>query len=128
MKALSSEVVRYIVNGLVATGVHYGVLNLNLHVFGFQSAGIANMVAALFGITCSFIGNRYCVFRQTRTPLPQQILRFGGLYGAIALLHGLTLFIWTDRLHLNVTLGFLIATALQVALSYLGNKIFVFKP
>lgn len=127
MKPLSSEVIRYIVNGLVATAVHYAVLNLNLHWLGFPSAGLANLVAAVFGITCSFVGNRYYVFPQSRSPLRQQMVRFAGLYGAIAVLHGLTLLVWTDWFHLNLTLGFLIATGLQVALSYLGNKIFVFQ-
>jgi putative flippase GtrA len=127
MKPLSNEVLRYIVNGVVATGVHYGVLSANLHLLGFQSAGMANLVAAVFGITASFIGNRCYVFPQSKSPLRQQLVRFGGLYGAIALLHGLTLFLWTDKLQFNYTLGFLIATVLQVALSYVGNKIFVFK-
>lgn len=127
MKPRSSEVVRYVVNGLVATGVHYGFLNLNLYGLGFSSAGLANLVAAFFGIASSFTGNRYFVFPQSRTPLRQQLVRFGLLYGAIALLHGMTLMVWTDWFDLNVTLGFLIATTLQVGLSYLGNKIFVFQ-
>lgn len=127
MKPLSREVFRYLVNGVVATAVHYSVLNLNIHVLKFPSAGLANLVAAVFGIACSFLGNRYFVFPASASPLRDQILKFGGLYGAIALLHGLTLYIWTDHLHLNYTIGFLIATVLQVSLSYVGNKVFVFK-
>jgi putative flippase GtrA len=127
MKPLRHEVVRYIVNGLVATAVHYGVLTLNLEVLKFDSAGLANLVAAIFGISCSFVGSKWFVFSGSSSPLGPQILKFGLLYGAIALLHGLTLLLWSDWLKFDYTLGFLIATLLQVAFSYWGNKLLVFK-
>jgi hypothetical protein len=53
-------------------------------------------------------------------------VRFLSLYAAIACLHGLLLFLWSDVLHLNYSLGFLMATGLQMALSYAGNKLLVF--
>ncbi len=56
-----------------------------------------------------------------------QAMKFSGLYGAIAVLHGLVLLIWTDWLGLDYRIGFLIATAIQVSLSYIGNKLLVFK-
>ena len=39
------EIVRYVLNGLVATAVHFAVLAFNLHVLVFPSAGLANLVA-----------------------------------------------------------------------------------
>lgn len=123
-----TELFRFICNGLVATAVHYGVLTLNLEVLGFGSAGLANLCAAVAGITASFLGNRFYVFsgsdRQLWLP---QALKFSGLYGAIAVLHGLVLWLWTDRFGLDYRIGFLIATVLQVSLSYVGNKFLVFK-
>ncbi len=89
------EFLRYIVNGLVATAVHYGVLTLNLEVFAMQSAGLANVVAALFGITSSFLGSRYFVFRGHDGALFHQARSFALLYGSIAGLHGLVLLAWT---------------------------------
>jgi putative flippase GtrA len=124
----AAEVIRYVINGLFATAVHYGVLRFNIEVLGFPSAGLANAVAAVFGIATSFLGSRYFVFARTEDSLCVQAARFAGLYGAIALLHGLILLVWTDWLGQDYTTGFLLATVLQVALSYLGNKIFVFKP
>lgn len=121
------EVLRYVVNGLVATAVHYAVLTLNLEVLGFSSAGMANFVAALFGITASFLGSRYYVFRSTEDPILVQLLKFGSLYGAIAVLHGLVLWLWTDQIGLDYRVGFVIATGLQVSVSYFGNKYLVFK-
>ena len=118
---------RYIVNGLVATAVHFAVLTFNLKVLGFASAGIANMVAAVFGITASFTGSRVYVFHGSAEPLLRQVYRFILLYVSIALLHGALLYAWTDVMALNYIAGFGIATVMQVIFSYWGNKVLVFK-
>lgn len=127
MKQHVIELLRYVINGLVATLVHFGVLSFNLNVLHFSSAGFANLLAAVFGITASFLGSRYFVFPHTGERILVQVIKFGGLYAAIALLHGLILFIWTDRYGFDYRLGFLIATGFQVSLSYVGNKFLVFK-
>ncbi|NSL53763.1 GtrA family protein [Uliginosibacterium aquaticum] len=122
------ELFRYVTNGLVATGVHYSVLAFNLHVLGFSSAGLANLVAAMFGIAASFVGNRYFVFANGgEAPWHGQAARFVLLYGAIALLHGAVMWTWADWLQQDYRIGFLIATVMQFVLSYIGNKRLVFK-
>jgi putative flippase GtrA len=123
----AGEIARYVVNGLVATGVHYAVLSLGLEVLKIPSAGLANLLAAAFGITSSFIGSRYFVFKGHAEPVMRQAARFALLYAAIACLHALVLFVWTDVGRLDYRWGFLVATGLQVALSYWGNKRLVFK-
>jgi putative flippase GtrA len=120
------QVARYIVNGLAATAVHFGVLTFCLEVLRLPSAGLANLVAAGFGITTSFLGSRYFVFRRPDEPIGQQAARFGALYAVIAGLHALVLALWTDVLGYDYRWGFLLATGLQVALSYWGNKRLVF--
>ena len=127
MKASFWEVLRYAINGFVATAVHFAVLAFNLHVLHFSSAGLANLTASLFGISASFVGSRYFVFPRTGEPIVAEALRFSGLYGAIALLHGAVLLVWSDYFGLDYRVGFLLATVLQVSLSYLGNKFLVFK-
>lgn len=127
MKASFREVLRYAINGLVATAVHFAVLAFNLHILHFSSAGLANLTASLFGVSASFVGSRYFVFPRTGEPIVVEALRFSGLYGAIALLHGGVLLVWTDFFGLDYRVGFLLATLLQVSLSYLGNKFLVFK-
>lgn len=126
MNARLAEVLRYILNGLAATVVHYGVLTFNLAVLAIPSAGLANFLAAIVGITASFLGSRYFVFRKTREHMLRQMVKFGGLYGAIAVLHGLVLLVWTDYLGHDFRIGFVIATAMQVSLSYAGNRFLVF--
>jgi len=124
---MHNEVVRYIINGLFATLVHFSVLTFNIEILHIASAGIANFIAAIFGITVSFVGSRYFVFQNHRGTVLHHAVKFGMLYGGIAALHGLILFVWTDYYHLPYQVGFVIATGLQVTLSYFGNKKVVFK-
>ena len=126
MKLNFHELFRYIINGLTATSIHFGVLTFNLNVLAIPSAGVANLLAALFGITASFLGSRYFVFPDTDGPILDQVLKFLGLYAAIAVLHGVVLLVWTDWLGMDYRIGFLMATFLQMSLSYLGNKRLVF--
>jgi putative flippase GtrA len=122
------EIARYVINGLVATVVHYAILSFSLEVLKVPSAGLASLGASVFGITASFLGSRYFVFRQHSQTIARQAAGFALLYAAIACLHGLVLAVWTDLCRLDYRWGFLVATCLQVALSYWGNKRLVFKP
>ncbi|GDX39527.1 hypothetical protein LBMAG20_17420 [Methylocystaceae bacterium] len=120
------EIIRYILNGLVATAAHYGAFLFNLSLLPAHSAGLANFLAAFIGISISFLGSRYFVFRNWQAPIVGQFLRFGALYAGIAILSGLTLFVWSDLLQLDKWVGFLIGVFLQVAFSYFGGKKLVF--
>lgn len=126
-RALASEVLRYGLNGIVATVVHYSVLRFNIEVLGFPSVGLANAVAAIFGISTSFIGSRYFVFRAAHGRAVRQGVLFLLVYGCIALLHGLFLYMWTDQYGLDYTIGFILATGAQVAGSFVANKFMVFR-
>jgi putative flippase GtrA len=121
------QLARFGANGILATAVHFSVLWTNLNILKIPSAGIANFVAALFGITVSFLGNRYFVFQRPDQSLLKQLSKFVVLYGVLALLHGGLLFLWTDLLHGDYKIGFVVATALQMILSFFGSKRLVFK-
>lgn len=127
MKQHAQEVIRYIINGLVATAVHFSILHTNLTVLHMQSAGVANFIAACIAITVSFLGSRYFVFRGHTGSMSGQAAKFVPFYVTLALMHGAVLGLWTDWLHLDYRIGFLLATALQVSCSYLGNKFLVFR-
>lgn len=124
---LDRELGRYIINGVVATIVHYVALNINIFVLDFKSVGLANFFAATIGILVSFLGSRYYVFPTAKSPITGQALRFLALYAFIAVLHGIFLHVWTDQLGIDFRIGFVFATALQVSMSYFGNKFLVFK-
>lgn len=126
MMARHSELLRYGVNGLLATAVHYIVLYFCIEFFQFRSAGVANLVASAFGISVSFMGNRYFVFKNTDKGFLSQAAKFAGLYAVIGFVHGSTLYVWTDIYKLNYNFGFLIAVLIQFTLGYIASKRFVF--
>ncbi len=125
--AAVAQVVRYGLNGIAAAVVHFIVLWFNLKVLLMPSAGLANLFAAAAGITASFFGSRYFVFRSRTENVFHQATKFALLYVAIALLHGLVLFLWSDVGQFDYRIGFLFALVLQVILSYWGSKSLVFK-
>ncbi|WNL45542.1 GtrA family protein [Dyella sp. BiH032] len=125
--SFGGQIVRYAINGMVATLVHYSVLRFNIEVMKVPSAGAANALAAIFGITVSFIGSRYFVFKAAQGGLMRQGALFLLTYACIAALHGLILYIWTDRYGLNYSVGFLLATGMQVSCSFVANKFMVFR-
>ena len=120
------EIIRYVINGLFATGAHYGAFLFNLAFLPAYSAGLANFLAAFVGIFISFLGSRYFGFRNWQAPFVKQFLRFSALYASVAVLSGMTLFFWSDLLQLDKNIGFFIGVFLQVAFSYFGGKRLVF--
>jgi putative flippase GtrA len=120
------EFARFVINGLVATAVHFGVLTLAIEALRFPSAAVASFCAALIGSIVSFLGNRYFVFRRREGRIIGQAWRFLLLYVATLTLHAGVLYVWTDLSGLDYRVGFVIATAIQVMLSFFGNKLLVF--
>ena len=120
------EIARYLFNGIFATIVHYAILYLNVEILENPSAALSNFIASIVGISFSFLGNKYFVFRKYETKTIEQFTKFAMLYASIAVLHGLTLLAWTDWLGFDYRLGFMIAAGIQMATSYVGNKFLVF--
>ncbi len=121
------EAIRYLANGVLATVVHFAALYSCVEILRLASAGWSNLIASVFGIGVSFLGNRYFVFDQRITGIWQQAQRFFLVYALIACTHGAVLWLWTDHWQLNYRFGFLIAVAIQVVLGYLASKHWVFK-
>ena len=124
---LNLQPVRYLINGGIATCVSYAVLSTCIHLLHVPSAGIANFIAAIFGITCSFFGSRYFVFPSAGESFWHQLARFWVLYAVLALMQGAVMFLWADLAHLDYRAGFLLGTFLQMVCSYFGGKHWVFK-
>ncbi len=127
MRQHTPEFIRFLINGLTATAIHFAVLNVNMTLLAFPSAGLANFVAALFGVSASFLGNYFYVFPGRHGQIGGRLIRFLLLYGIIAMFHGAALWLWSDRAGLDFRAGFVIATGIQVGLTYLGNKHLVFR-
>jgi putative flippase GtrA len=126
MKSDAGEVLRYTTNGLVATGVHYLVLYICVELLNFSFKGLANLLASVFGILFSFVGNKYYVFRSSVGILRDQLAKFFFFYTIVAFIHGAFLYFWSDVLNKSYNYGFIIAVLIQFALGYLSSKIFIF--
>jgi len=121
------EFFNFVLNGIVAAIVHFFVLIINIEILHFKSAGLANFIAAIFGLSVSFFGNRYFVFRKHDELLVRQAIKFLILYILVACFHGLALYIWTDMYTLKYLYGFFLISFIAVFFSYFGNKLMVFK-
>jgi putative flippase GtrA len=126
LSEVRGEVVRYLVNGVAATIIHFGCLSILIYSGLLSSAGLANLFAAIAGITASFLGSRYFVFRGHSAGFAAQLWRFVAFYGLFAVIHAGVLFVWTDVMHLDFRIGFLLATGLQMLMSFSANKLLVF--
>ena len=122
----NQELMRFVINGVFASFIHFLVLWFFLKVLNFNSAAVSNIIASIFGIMASFLGNRYFVFIGHTEAFFTQLSKFSGLYVAIAVLHGISAYIITDIYSIDYRIGFIFALFVQVILGYLGSKYLVF--
>ncbi len=122
-----ARLIRFGLNGLAATAVHFSVLYLAVDVLLWSSAGLANLVAAVCGMAVSYLGNRYFVFRRGGTAVVPQLSKFVVLYSILAVFHGMFLYFWSDLGHADYRVGFVVATGIQAAAGYFINHYIVFK-
>lgn len=123
---------KFILNGLLATIVHYfTMLLISNYVISVYS--IAYGIASIFGIMTSFLGNKFVVFANSTHNRSQnngtfiQLKSFLLLYGLIMLICSILMGVLSDFLNVNYNLSFIIALSIQTLLSFFGNKCYVFK-
>jgi putative flippase GtrA len=124
-KLFTNTAWRFAANGVVATATHFLILSFLIEIAHWKSAGLANGLAAIFGISVSYFGNRTYVFKSTIST-SQTLPRFLVVYATVAVWHVAVLSIWTDFLGLRYPEGYLIATLGSMILTFLGNRYFVF--
>ena len=123
---LGGEAIRFLINGAIATAVHFCVLHVLYVVFQFPSASVSNLVGWACGLAASYTGNRYFVFPSRRGRVADEIWKFLVLYVSLALLQGLIMLVWTDMLGRDYRIGFLFCAVVQASLAYLGNRVLIF--
>jgi putative flippase GtrA len=123
---LRYQLVCFIGNGLASRDIHFSVLRFLVSLMEVSSVGLANRIASIFKFNVSFLGNHYFIFKSEKNTMAGQVIRLVFLYGCIVLLHGSFLFLWCEIQGLDYRVGFLIATGVQVSISYISNKFLVF--
>ena len=125
---LRGEHIRFAINGLIASGIHFFVLSLSIVLFEVSSAAMASVLASTFGIASSFFGNRHFVFSSGKSgTILSQLKRFLPLYLSMFVLHSSLLFTLTDLQEFDYRFSFLVATSVQAIVSYFCNKNLVFQ-
>jgi putative flippase GtrA len=120
------RILRFIFVGIIATLTHYLSLLFFVEIIELGSYGFSNLLAALFGITVSFIGSKYFTFKSEHGSLTFQIPFFLLINFGLLALHGFWLTLWSDILKLNFHYGFVIALFFQIFISYnFSKKIFL---
>ena len=126
MREEAGRVLRFGLNGVTATAVHYAVLAALVEGAGTRPVALASGLAALCGIAVSYFGNRRFVLRAA-TPHRKAGPRFLACYAAVIGLHTGLMGIWADWAKLNYSAGFVLFIALAACVTYLSNRFYVFR-
>ena len=122
-----NEETRFILNGLIATSIHFLILYLCVNFFRLDYYGVSNLMGAIFGTAYSFLGNKYYVFRNSNNNILIQTSQFITLYSFMAINHGAFLYFWSDLCNYNYLIGFILITTINTVLSFFVNKYKIFK-
>ena len=120
------EIARFGVVGLIATGVHFVTLTMLVEIWQVPPIPISSIVGNAAGISVSFVGNRYFVFQKFGNPISWQAPRFFSLYVFAGFIQFIAMSIFTQVFSLDYRISFLFATFVQILISYIGNKKYVF--
>ena len=118
---------RFVINGIFATLVHYVIFVISIEFFYIKFIALANLIGAFFGISCSFIGNKYFVFKNNDFNLKSQLLKFTLTYAFLGFVSSTILFVWSDLFKMNYNYGFIFAAFFQFILSFIINRNWVFR-
>lgn len=119
------SIIRFAINGLVATGVHYLAMLFAIHVLGITWYSLAYVLAFIFAVVTSFWGNKIFVFK-SRQAQDFQFVKFVTLYLSLLLMTSLTMWLVSDYGGLHYNMGFIISVTLQFIGSYFGSRYLIF--
>ena len=127
------EGIRYILVGVLTTLVNY--IFYGGFDFLFEKIGVASMisyklaygVAFVAAVLFAFFANKYMVFRKKGGKLFQEILSFCGLRVASGIASFFLLVLLVDVLGLTHTMGWVLSSAINLIVNYIGSKFFIFR-
>ncbi|WP_295400212.1 GtrA family protein [uncultured Thiocystis sp.] len=120
---MGAEFSRYILSGVINTGVGYLVFLFVLHVVG-AGALFSNAISYAFGLVVAYILNVLFVFESSRHSLAAAI-RFLGSFGVSYGVNAMVLLLMVDRFGVRAEISQIFAMAAYTMSFYLLNKHFV---
>jgi len=125
LNCINHSLFRFAMNGLVATGVHYLVMLIAIQILHITMYSLAYAFAFFFGVTASFLGNKYFVFRRKQSQ-SYQFFKFITLYIVLLLFTSITMWAVSDYAGFHYDIGFMVAAILQFIGGYLGSRYLIF--
>ena len=140
MSPMVSQIIRFIIVGVVNTSLDFGVLNLLVIVTGIETGigvGVLNSVAFVVAVTNSYFMNKYWTFGiQGEAAKTTEISKFLmvsliGLGINSGIVYGVTNFITPPFAQIGpvswINISKLVATGVSLVWNFIGYKFFVFK-
>ena len=119
------EGIRYILVGVLTTLVNY--IFYGGFDFLFEKIGVASVISYKLAYGVAFVANKYMVFRKKGGKLFQEILSFFGLRVASGIASFFLLVLLVDVLGLTHTMGWILSSAINLIVNYIGSKFFIFR-
>ena len=122
---------KFVLNGFFATFIHYFTLTF-FSSFIFSNSpnpyGWSYAVGSLFGITSSFFGNKFYVFKSTikKKSSTNQFIRFISIYFILMMICSTFMSILSDYFLIDYNISFIVIIGLQTILNYMLLKKYVF--
>jgi putative flippase GtrA len=123
---LKKKAVKFFINGLISTLVHYLVLIFAIELIKIDNIILANLIAGIIAIFYSFISNKYYVFKAHNKNIFFQVLKFLILYLSTIMLHTVIMFFLT-KTGVDYHISFFVTSSFLAVISFIVNKIVVFK-
>ena len=113
--------------GVVATLVHYLAILALVDVLGWLRPTPATVIGSALGIATSYLGNHRAVFN-VRGAHHRYGPRFVFVYLTVMGIHASLMFVSTEVWALAYEWGFVGATVLSAATTFVANRYLVFRP
>jgi len=123
---LFNQVSRFAAVGVVATLVHYLVIVLLVDLLHWVGPTPATVAGSVFGIATAYFGNAHFVFEIEERRHAVYVPRFVVIYLSVMAIHAGMMYLFADRMGLQYTVGFVVATAFSAITTFLANRYLVF--
>lgn len=103
-----NQKIKFIISGVVSTLIHFLFLLIGVEIIKISLISISNLFASFFGLSSSFILNRYFVFRKFNKDILITYIQFMFANTLTIIVTSLLFLLWSDILGWDYRIGFLL--------------------
>lgn len=117
--------IRYALFGIITTVVSIYSFFLFTDVLNWNYM-LANILAWVLATGCSFLGNKFYVFRSEQTDIVKEVLQFFSLRVFSLILELFCLLLFIDLMHIDILVAKLITHCIVVSVNYIASHFYIF--